>query len=63
MTVWPNQSPEPTRVIVFFYAHKFFGLPSHRSRVAQLFSLGGSVILGEVEREICQSALSDVVCK
>jgi hypothetical protein len=36
----PNQSPEPTRVIVFFYDHKISGLPSHRSRVAQLFSLG-----------------------
>jgi hypothetical protein len=36
----PNKSPEPTRVIVFFYAHKISGLPSHRSRVAQLFSLG-----------------------
>jgi hypothetical protein len=36
----PNKSPEPTRVIAFSFIHKISGLPSHRSRAAQLFSLG-----------------------
>ena len=38
----PNKSPEPTRVIAFSFIHKISGLPSHRSRVAQLSTLGGT---------------------
>ena len=37
----PNKAPEPTRVIAFSFIHKISGSPSHRSRVAQLFSFSG----------------------
>jgi hypothetical protein len=36
----PNQSPEPTRVTPFFLPRRFMWFGSHRSRVAQLSSLG-----------------------